>query len=234
MAGIRPRTLAAIFGVVFLMVGVASWQWAQTFGSDWRYDAGLTRWIYTTYMLVSAVFLLGLGGLGLSIRTSFARQIREVDMHLGDMVRGSRDSLPPPLSEGGTRDTVDRDIDELLESLSEVEAHAKREAQRMDSGDPSMGGSGDYDGSGLAARRERLVQRRRFLGRFLIGPALVAGLILGISGMMLPGADAFAQSDHRLNTTLILGIGYSWIGVGWYIATTVYGLVGGGREDRRR
>jgi hypothetical protein len=232
---LRPRTLAAVFAVFFLIIGVASWQWAQGPGSDWRYDAGLTRWIYMTYMIVAAVFLVGLGGLGLSIRTSFARQIREVDSHLGDMVRGSRESLPPPLAEGGTRDTVDRDIDELLESLSEVEASAKREAQRMDSGDSPMGGSADYDdGGGLTSRRERLVQRRRFLGRFLIGPAVVAGIILGISGAMLPGADNFAQSAFRLNTTLILGIGYSWIGVGWYIATTVYGLVGGGREDRRR
>jgi hypothetical protein len=235
--GLRPRTLAAVFGVFFMIVGVAAWQFVQTLNNPW-YPAEMTRWIYMTYMLVAAVFLVGLGGLGLSIRTSFARQIREIDMHLGDMVPGSRDSLPPPLPEGGTgRDTVDRDIDELLESLSEVEASAKREAQRMDSGyAPPMGGAGDYDGSGLAARRDRLVQRRRFLGRYLVGPALVAGFILGLSGMMLPGADTFAQSaqNHRLNTALILGIGYSWIGVGWYIATTVYGLVGGGREDRRR
>jgi hypothetical protein len=231
---LRPRTLAAVFAVFFMIIGVASWQWAQGAGSEWRYEASLTRWIYTTYMMVAAVFLVGLGGLGLSIRTSFARQIREIDNRLGDMGRGPRESLPPPLAEGGTRDTVDRDIDELLESLSEVEASAKREAQRMDSGDPSMAGSAEYDDGGLPSRRERLVNRRRFLGRFLIGPAVVAGVILGISGMMLPGADNFAQFDHRLNTTLILGIGYSWIGVGWYIATTVYGLVGGGREDRRR
>ena len=236
---LRPRMLAAVFAVFFVIVGVASYQWAQGVGSDWRYGPELTRWIYMTYMIVAAVFLVGLGGLGLSIRTSFARQIREVDSHLGDMARGgSRESLPPPLAEGGSRDTVDRDIDELLESLSEVEASAKREAQRMDSGDPSTTGPADYDdGGGLTSRRERLVQRRRFLGRFLIGPAVVAGIILGISGVMLPGSDGFAQAagtGQRLNTTLILGIGYSWIGVGWYIATTVYGLVGGGREDRRR
>jgi hypothetical protein len=149
------------------------------------------------------------------------------------MVRGSGESLPPPLPERNSRDTVDRDIDELLESLSEVEASATREAQRMDSSEGSAA-VGDYDDSGLVDRRDRLIARRRYLGRFLIGPGIVAGIILGLSGMMLPGSDGFAQSAWRLNTTLILGIGYSWIGVGWYIAATVYGLVGGGREGPRR
>jgi len=51
---------------------------------------------------------------------------------------------------------------------------------------------------------------------------------------MAIGADAFAQTFHHLNTAVILGIGYSWIGVGWYIALTVYGLVGGGDGRRRR
>src|SRR3989454_11059200 len=40
------------------------------------FDAAITRWIYTTYMLVAAIFLVGLGGLGLSIRRSVARPIR--------------------------------------------------------------------------------------------------------------------------------------------------------------
>lgn len=232
--GIRPRTLAAIFGVFFILVGVAAWQWAQGAGSEWVYGPDLSRWIYTTYMLVGAVFLLGVGGLGLSIRSSFARQIRELEGRLGAMVRGSTDALPPPLPDTmNVRDTVDRDIDELLESLSEVEATAAREAQRIDQYEPAAAAPMEMEESNLAEKRERLVRRRRFLGRFLFGPAIVAAMILGISGMMLPGADAFAQNFHQLNTALILGIGYSWTGVGLYIAATVYALVGGGSSESR-
>lgn len=234
MAGIRPRTLAGGFGVLFLIVGVASWQHAQTLAVVW-YGPEDTRWIYTIYMLVGAIFLVGLGGLGLSIRSSFARQIRDLDARLGAMVRGASEGLPPPLPDSmGGRDTVDRDIDELLESLTEVEATAAREAQRMDSEYGSTQSAYEVEDPGLASKRERLVARRRFLGKFLIGPAIVAALILGISGMMLPGYDAFAQTFHQLNTALILGIGYSWTIVGTYIAATVYALVGGGREDVRR
>ncbi|MGI0148139.1 MAG: hypothetical protein ACREDF_01220 [Thermoplasmata archaeon] len=232
----RPRAVAAGFGAYFAIVGVVAWLFAQTLPTPW-YAPDITRWIFTTYMLVAAVFLVGLGGLALSIRSSFMRQIREIDARPGALVRGSpSEALPPPLPETQSLgDTVDRDIDELLESLNEVEATATREARAMDSGDAS--GAGAYvemDNSGLAARRERLVQRRKFLGRYLFGPALVAAFILGLSGMMLPGADGFAQSNHQLNTALILGIGYSWVGVGWYVAATVYSLVAGREDGRRR
>src|SRR6266571_8121029 len=131
--GLRPRSLAAGFGVYFVVIAFIAWGYAQSQGL-W-YPADITRWVYTTYMLVAAIFLVGLAGLGLSIRASFSRQLREVDARLGSAVRQtSREALPPPLAETqpNTRDTVDRDIDELLESLSEVEATANREAQAMD------------------------------------------------------------------------------------------------------
>ncbi|TLZ96624.1 MAG: hypothetical protein E6J96_08040 [Methanobacteriota archaeon] len=235
---LRPRVLAVGFGIYFAIIAIASWQFAQSLPGPW-YDAPITRWVYTTYMLVAAIFLVGLAGLGLSIRSSFSRQLREVDTRLGSVVRqSSREVLPPPLPETqpNTRDTVDRDIDELLESLSEVEATANREAQALDS-NPGAGPrsyGGDEDDTKLGSKRQRLTARRKFLGRYLIGPGLVAGFILGLSGMMLPGANGFAQTNHHLNTALILGIGYSWVGVGWYVALTVYGLVGGAGAPRRR
>jgi len=88
----------------------------------------------------------------------------------------------------------------------------------------------------IAVRRTRLIQRQKLLGRFIIGPAAAAAFILGVSGMMLPGADGFAQNPpYVLNTALILGISYSWIGVGAYIAATVAALVsrGGGKGKRK-
>jgi hypothetical protein len=225
------------FGIYFLVVGLYAWQFGNAQPNPW-YPADITRWVYTTYMLVGAVFLVGLGGLGLSIRASFSRQIREVDARLGSMVRqSSAETLPPPLTDASpnVRDTVDRDIDELLESLSEVEASATREVQAMDARS-SRGGSsyGDEDDTKLGGKRQRLMARRKFLGRYLIGPGVVVAMILGISGMMLPGADGFAQYNHHLNTALILGIGYSWVGVGWYIALTVFALVGGRDSGRRK
>ena len=235
----RPRTLAIIFGVFFALVAYFAWTFAAGLPPPGWFPADITRWIYTTYMLVAAIFLVGLGGLALSIRRSFARQIRELE---GRLQRGSSnpgfDAMPPPLPDTTTsRDHVDRDIDELLESLSEVEASAARDARAMEM---EPGGVHDVPtieatDREIAVRRTRLIQRQRLLGRFIIGPAAAAAFILGVSGMMLPGADGFAQNQFVLNAALILGISYSWIGVGAYIAATVAALVsrGGGKGKRK-
>ncbi len=229
--GLQPRSLAAGFGVYFLVIAFIAWGYAQSQGL-W-FEKEITRWVYTTYMLVAAIFLVGLGGLGVAVRRSFTRQIHELDRRSASRNPGS-EGLPPPLPEAAAvKDHVDRDIDELLESLSEIEQTTAQEAAAMDMGvseAPTMVGPRD---SATAAQRERLVQRSKQLGRFVLGPGLVAAIILGISGMMLPGSDGFAQYQFQLNTALILGIAYSWLGAGGYIAATVYAL-SSGRDDRRK
>src|SRR5256712_11352226 len=192
-------------------------------------------------MRVAAIFLGGIGGLALSIRRSFARQIRELE---GRLKRASSNpgsnALPPPLPETtSSRDHVDRDIDELLESLSEVEASAARDARAMDlepGGVPDVPTIEATDRE-IAVRRSRLIQRQKLLGRFIVGPAAASAFILGASGMMLPGSgdNGFAQAQYVLNSALILGMSYSWIGIGAYIAATVAALVsrGGGKGKRK-
>src|SRR5256885_9034630 len=129
----RLRALAIIVGAFVAAVAYFAWTFAAGLAPPGWFDAGITRWIYTTYMLVAAIFLMGLGGLALSIRRSFARQIRDLE---GRLQRGSSNpgynALPPPLPETtSSRDHVDRDIDELLESLSEVEASAARDGRAV-------------------------------------------------------------------------------------------------------
>ncbi len=236
---IRPRTLAVAFGVYFLLIAYFAWTFSNGLTSAW-FLADSTRWIYTTYLIVAAIFLVGLGGLGLSVRRSLDRKIRELDARLR---RGSAepvsDALPPPLIETpivtATRDHVDRDIDELLESLSEVEATAAQQAHAM--GVESEGAPAaqfeDRAAREIAERRDRLKERKRRLGVFVVGPGVAAALILGISGMMLPGSEGFAQSQagYTLNTALILGISYGWIGVGGYVVATIAALVSS-KDDR--
>src|SRR2546428_3371552 len=130
----RPRTLAIIFGAFFAVVGYCSWTFAATLPAPGWFDKSITRWIYTTYMLVAAIFLVGLGGLSLSIRRSFARQIRELE---GRLQRGSSnpgyDALPPPLPDTtSSPDQVDRDIAGVLERLRAVGAGAPRVRRAME------------------------------------------------------------------------------------------------------
>src|SRR6059036_1888504 len=95
----RPRTLAIIFGAFFAVVGYFAWTFAAALPPPGWFPADITRWIYTTYMLVAAIFLVGLGGLALSIRRSFARQIRELEAKFarGSSNNPTSDALPPPL-----------------------------------------------------------------------------------------------------------------------------------------
>src|SRR3989454_10419637 len=234
----RPRPLAIIFGAFFAVVGYFSWTFAAALPPPGWFPADITRWIYTTYMLVAAIFLVGLGGLSLSIRRSFARQIRELE---GRFQRGSSnpgyDALPPPLPDTtSSRVHVDRDNDELLESLSEVEASAARDARAMEmepAGIPDVPTIEVTDRE-MAVRKSRLVQRQKLLARYVVGPAAASALILGVSGMMLPGADGFAQTNYALNAGLIPGISYSWIGIGAYVAATIAALVSRGGGKRKR
>ncbi len=220
---VRPRTLAIAFGIYFLVIAYIAWTFGNAQTSVW-YPPDLTRWLYTTYMLVSAIFLVGLGGLGVSVRRSFTKQIRQIEGHQGRGFGASMsDSLPPPLPETtSTKDHVDRDIDELLDSLSEVEASAAREARAIEEDTVPVKGT-DRE---IAARKERLQARQNFLGRFVAGPGLAAAVVLGVSAIMLLGSDGFDQANFKLNTSIILGIGYSWLGLGAYIAATVAALVG--------
>src|SRR5207247_9461260 len=92
---LRPRVLAVGFGIYFAIIAIASWQFAQSLPGPW-YDTPITRWVYTTYMLVAAIFLVGLAGLGLSIRSSFSRPLPGLAPRLGWAVRQSpRGDLPP-------------------------------------------------------------------------------------------------------------------------------------------
>src|SRR2546429_8237393 len=194
----RPRTLAVIFGAFFAVVAYFAWTFAAALKPPGWFPADITRWIYTTSMLVAAIFLVGLGGLALSIRRSFARQIRELD---GKFARGSSsnptsNALPPPLPDTTSgRDHVDRDIDELLESLSEVEASAARDARAMEmepAGIPDVPTIEVTDRE-MAVRKSRLVQRQKLLARYVVGPAAASALILGGSAMMLPRAAGSAR-----------------------------------------
>ncbi len=177
---LRPRTLAVGFGLYFALIGLASWGFAQSLPAAW-YLPDITRWVYSTYMVLAAVFLVGLGGLGVSVRRSFARQLRELDRRGAGARRDSgSDSLPPPLPEAApARDPVDRDIDELLESLSEIEATSVRDAETMERTgmEPYAPGAGVADAA-IAAQRTKIVQRQKFLGAGYVAAA-VYGLVSG-------------------------------------------------------
>ena len=93
----RPRTLAAGFGAFFVIVGFIAWTFVQNVSAPGWYPPDITRWVYSTYMILAGIFVVGLGGLGLSIRKSIAQRIRELDERTGMTREPMSEALPPPL-----------------------------------------------------------------------------------------------------------------------------------------
>src|SRR3972149_7503324 len=115
---IRPRALGAAFGVFFAVIALVAWNFASGLPTPW-YGSELSRWIYTTNMVVAAIFLMGLGDLGLSLRKSFNRQIRELERRGSASGEAAGDRLPPPLPEPARPpDRGGRDNDTLLRRRS--------------------------------------------------------------------------------------------------------------------
>ena len=62
----------------------------------------------------------------------------------------------------------------------------------------------------------------------------VAVGIFGISMAMMPASDGMLQSIYKLNTALILGFGYGFIGLAAYFAASIVGIVTSLRRERKR
>ena len=233
---IEARTLGAAFGAYFVIIGIASALHANGLTTPW-FGPELSRWSYAAYLIGAAALLAGLAAAAVSRTQFLERRIIELNRRAEEAgpapVEASAptgDELPPPLVEEPPKDHVDRDIDDLLMSLSEMESTSAREAAAMEEEVPAEGPDrwAEPESPRTWTTREKLEgarKMRRSVTRYLAGPAAAAIFVLGISGAMLPGTETMLQSYHQLNTALILGIGYAWLGLGGYAVASVLALV---------
>jgi len=218
MAKLRPRALAAGFGAYFFLIFVAAWYFSKDLQTPW-YRGDISQLVYLADMLGGALVVAGVGG-GMLVRTTAID--RRIDALEDAMSPSSPRVARMAASDGPPKDHVDRDIDDLLESLSEMEATTASAAVEMEDvveAEPQP--ISPLTGPDASIARARLEMKRRSVRSFLVGPAAVGALFLGISGAMLPGAGGFLQTYHQLNTTLILGMAYSWVGLGGYVIASV-------------
>lgn len=234
----RPRTLSAVFGVYFLLMAMIAWYSGQTLG--YRYSIDVTRYTFTIYLVAAAVFLVGVIVAAVLAARSLDNRIERLESSASPneeaveevvVEEETPDAVPPPLEESvvPTGDHVDRDIDELLVSLQEMEQEAgtaenvepvEAPASRPRSAQPAAGprfAASAWEDRRLSALRKK---RDRVVAYFA-GPALASIGAIGISAAMLPGSDAFLQTSYQLNTSLLLGLGYSFVGIAAYVAASV-------------
>jgi hypothetical protein len=230
----RPRTLAIGFAVYFLVMALIAYWAGVTLG--YHYTVDITRWTFTIYLLVGAVFLVAVGlgavwtgrSLDAKLEKAAARGASDDDVIEEVAVEETvSDDVPPPLAEdpAPAGDHVDRDIDELLVSLQEME----HDVETSDTAEPEeprparaarATSRGPMASRADAQRESALRQKRDSVVSYFAGPAVAAIGAIGISAAMLPGSDAFLQSYSDLNTGLLLGLGYSFVGIAAYVAAS--------------
>ncbi len=229
----RPRTLSLGFGVYFLVMALIAY-WAGT-TLNYHYGVDITRWTFAIYLLVGAVFLVAIGLGAAWTSKSLDAQIEKLegrsstdDEVIEEVVVESSmgDDVPPPLEDAPapSGDHVDRDIDELLVSLQEMEQEAETvEETEPEEPTPSRASARAEAPvkSRVDAKRASLLRKKRdSVLSYFTGPAVAAIGALGISAAMLPGSDAFLQTYFQLNTSLLLGLGYSFVGIAAYVTAS--------------
>ncbi len=233
----RPRTLALAFGVYFLVMAIIAWYAGITLG--YHYTVDITRWTFTIYLLVGAIFLVGIGLGAAWTARSLDRRIEKLsaaespdDEVVEEVVVEETvgDEVPPPLQEDPepSGDHVDRDIDELLVSLQEMEQEAGTVEEPEEPAPAAKTKSAPVKSTASLEDSQRaatLVKKRGSVVSYFAGPALAAIGAIGISAAMLPGSDAFLQTFFELNTSLLLGLGYSFVGIAAYVAASFLLLV---------
>ncbi len=237
----RPRTLSAVFGAYFLLMAILAWYSGQTLG--YHYSPDITRFSFMIFLFAGAIFLIGLGAAAvLSARSLDARIDRlegaadpeSVVIEDVAVTEEPTDAVPPPLEEAPapTGDHVDRDIDELLVSLQEMEQDAEttdapeatmEEEEAVSASRPAQARA--VSSSADSKRLAQLRKKRDGLFAYFAGPALASIGAIGISAAMLPGSDVFLQSYFMLNTSLLLGLAYTFVGIAAYVAASVLLLV---------
>ncbi len=195
---LRPRHLAAGFGLYIVVIAWFAWQTAQQTTFAW-FGAGVSLWTYALNFIAALVLAVGLGAVGVTAGRG------AVDL---DYLRGKLSAIRSKLVslEVQQRGEVKEDeVDALLASLED---------------DPPAH-SGPKVGSVVADVQELLTtaagasvgpKPKSKLGA-IAGPVSAAAGFAALSAAMIPAADGFLQINFALNTFLILTIAYGWIGL---------------------
>jgi len=234
------RILAIVFGVYFSFIMFAAWTFASRLEYPW-YGPEPSRWAYATNLIASAIFLAAVGILAFQVQLSFDLRIRELNRQLGSLFW---DWSPPTASEDAAsssshRASGEHDLDEILETVGESQTQEVHEVllessiEAAEEDVPVEITLVSVAQPELLRRRESLRRQATHLKRYLPGPMIVAAAFMGISAAMVPATDVMLQVSHQMNTTIILGLAYSWVGLALYFASSILGLINSLHSDRK-
>jgi len=235
----RASILAVIFGSYLAFVLFAAWSFASGLANP-PYNPAVSRGTYAAYLVASSAFLVGLAVVAFLIQGAFDGRVRDVNRALGTLLLGggaafvSSDVLPPSLR--NKTDPEQSDLKEILETLGEAQTQEVLLVPASTAGPETK--TLITLQRALLHRREELGRRQLTLMKFFPGPSAVAIAFIALSAIMLSATDAMMFTLHSINTTLILGFAYGWVGLAAYFALSMAGAVRGvkmnGKHHPRR
>jgi len=238
----RPRNFALGFGMYFIIVAFSAWTFASGLQGPW-YGADLSRWLYTSYLLSSAILLVGLALLAFRIQASFDRRVVDVNDRIAELRDDPvvpRSLAVPAIAAGPASRAREADLDATVAGLVLLEQEAEAIVETGDmmsivvESVSERTRTSDHEEDRLQRRRESMRVRQEYIMKFLSGPGVASASILAVSGALLPGTEAFLQSYHQVNTAILLAIAYSWPGIGAYIVASLYALFGALKTEQKK
>lgn len=228
------------FGLALVTIGILAGVTALGTPGPW-FSPEVSAQVYETSLFGTIVLAMAVAALAFSHVNRLDEVLRTLDLRLAALPEYA--SLPP--GKEPRPDDVryvspsDAEVDELLDLLLRTPPNAGGEELDV------TGSLVEVSTAVTAARtrrdllkaileqREALVARRRRVVPLLAGPLFGCLVFALIAGAMLPGSGGFAVRNFRLNTGLVLFLGYGWAFLLAWVVGTLGLLSRSGTADRR-
>jgi hypothetical protein len=226
-----PFLLTVFFGIVFAAIVDLSWLTASATTGAW-FSSSISSQVYTTTLTVATIATLIMASLAASKLSvlegrAWAAASREADdptptATIEVEVPPTVVVAPPPPMRAEGLDQVLSELHRFAERTNaRVEDRMRRREDRL-TRTVRPGAVAGRDRTMSPAARDALRRARGIVWQTVAGPLGLFLAFISISGAMLPGSGAFAQTHYQLNTGLILFLSYGWpFSIAWAIASIV-------------
>jgi hypothetical protein len=226
---LAPFILTVFFGIVFAAIVDLSWLTAGGTSGPW-FTASISAQVYTMTLTTATIATLILASLAASrlaaletrARTAAAREAADptppttIEMEVPQTI-----VVAPP--EPSRAEGLDQVLSELHRFAERTNARVEDRTRRRDDRLARMARQGAMtvrDRALPPAARAALRRSRGLVWQTVAGPLVLFLAFISISGAMLPGSGAFAQTHFQINTGIILFLSYGWpFLVAWAIAS---------------
>lgn len=225
---LRNAVVTVLFGVTSALIANLAWATAVGTSGPW-FSPTVSLQVYTITLLSATIVALGLSTVTAGRVAYLDELLHEWEVRIAAVQGGAKPWGKSAVTEAHAKErATDGGFDEVFDETPRAESGTVVGLERIGQG--SIVGVPDVvEATGAGAKAEALqdlveqrhaLQAARARAWFVVaGPIILSIVFVAIAGPMLPGSERFAEQNFRLNTTLILFLGYGWaVLVAWSVA----------------